>query len=60
MLRLSALAHGRDNNFQLIRLAAATGVVLFHSYALTNYRTEAVVSEVPELNFGALPSRACS
>ena len=55
MLRLSALAHGRDNNFQLIRLAAAAGVVLFHSYALTNHWTdEPLWQRVPELNFGAL------
>ena len=55
MLRLSALAHGRENNFQLIRLAAATSVVLFHSYALTNHWTdEPLWRRIPELNFGAL------
>ena len=55
MLRLAALAHGRDNNFQLIRLLAATAVVLFHSYALTNHWTdEPLWRRVPELNFGAL------
>jgi len=55
MLRLSALAHGRDNNFQLIRLAAATAVVLFHSYALTNHWTdEPLWRRIPELNSGAL------
>ena len=55
MLRLSALAHGRDNNFQLIRLVAATSVVLFHSYALTDHWTdEPLWRRVPELNFGAL------
>jgi len=55
MLRLAALAHGRDNNFQLIRLLAATGVVFFHSYALTNHWTdEPLWRRVPELNFGAL------
>ena len=55
MLRLAALAHGRDNNFQLIRLLAATSVVLFHSYALTNHWTdEPLWRRVPELNFGAL------
>ena len=32
---LSRHAHGRDNNFNLIRFVAATTVILFHSYALT-------------------------
>ena len=55
MLRLAALAHGRDNNFQLIRLLAATAVVLFHSYALTDHWTdEPLWQHMPELNFGAL------
>ena len=55
MLRLSALAHGRNNNLQLIRLAAAASVVLFHSYALTNHWTdEPLWQRVPDLNFGAL------
>ncbi len=55
MPRLSALAHGRDNNFQLIRLLSATAVVLFHSYALTNHWTdEPLWKRIPELNFGAL------
>jgi len=55
MPRLAALAHGRDNNFQLIRLLAATGVVLFHSYALTDHWTdEPLWQRMPELNFGAL------
>lgn len=53
--RLSALAHGRDNNFQLIRLAAAAFVVVFHSFALTDRWTqEPLWRLVPELNFGAL------
>ena len=55
MPRLLELAHGRDNNFQLIRLAAAAFVVLFHSYALTDRWTrEPLWQLVPELNFGAL------
>jgi len=55
MLRLAALAHGRVNNFQLIRLAAASAVVLFHSYALTDHWTEEPLwQRVPEFNFGAL------
>jgi peptidoglycan/LPS O-acetylase OafA/YrhL len=52
---LSALAHGRDNNFQLIRLAAAAAVVFFHSYALTNHWTdEPLWRVIPELNFAVL------
>jgi peptidoglycan/LPS O-acetylase OafA/YrhL len=33
-MNLAAVAAGRDNNFQLIRLAAATAVVVYHSFAL--------------------------
>lgn len=33
---LARFAHGRDNNFNLIRFVAATNVILFHSYALTD------------------------
>ena len=52
---LAALAHGRDNNFQLIRLAAAAAVVFFHSYALTNHWTdEPLWRLIPELNFAVL------
>jgi peptidoglycan/LPS O-acetylase OafA/YrhL len=55
MPRLGALAHGRDNNFQLIRLLAGSFVVLFHSYALTGRWThEPLWRLAPELNFGAL------
>ncbi|MCC7328188.1 MAG: acyltransferase [Burkholderiales bacterium] len=55
MPRLEALAHGRDNNFQLLRLAAASFVVLFHSYALTSRWThEPLWKLAPQLNFGAL------
>jgi peptidoglycan/LPS O-acetylase OafA/YrhL len=55
MPRLSALAQGRDNNFQLIRLLAAASVVLFHSYALTDHWTdEPLWQRMPELNLGAL------
>ena len=54
-LSLAALAHGRDNNFQLIRFLAASFVVLFHSYALTGRWThEPLWRLAPELNFGAL------
>ncbi len=54
-LRLADLAHGRANNFQLIRLAAAAFVVLFHSFALTGHWTgEPLWRIAPEMNFGAL------
>jgi peptidoglycan/LPS O-acetylase OafA/YrhL len=53
--RLGDLAHGRDNNFQLVRLLAAAFVVLFHSYALTGRWTQEPLWRVmPETNFGAL------
>lgn len=56
--RLSDLAHGRDNNFQLIRLLAAAFVVLFHSFALTGRWTQEPLWRIaPELNFGALGVR---
>jgi peptidoglycan/LPS O-acetylase OafA/YrhL len=52
---LGDLAHGRDNNFQLIRVFAAACVVLFHSYALTDRWTQEPLWRLaPELNFGAL------
>ena len=54
-LRLGDLAHGRDNNFQLVRLFAAAFVVVFHSYALTGRWTQEPLWRVmPETNFGAL------
>jgi peptidoglycan/LPS O-acetylase OafA/YrhL len=34
MIKLSAVAHGRDNNFHLLRLLAAAAVLLSHSYPL--------------------------
>ena len=53
--RLSELAHGRDNNFQLIRLCAAAFVVVFHCYALTDRWTQEPLWRLAhELNFGAL------
>ena len=53
--RLGALAHGRANNFALIRLLAAAFVVVFHSYALTNrWVQEPLWQLAPEFNFGAL------
>ncbi len=53
--RLSTLAVGRANNFQIIRLLAATSVVLFHSYALTDrWTAEPLWKLAPELNFGVV------
>ena len=54
-MKLSGLAHGRDNNFQLVRFAAAAFVVLFHSFALTGRWTQEPLWRImPETNFGAL------
>jgi peptidoglycan/LPS O-acetylase OafA/YrhL len=36
MMRLADVVHGRDNNFHLLRLGAATAVLLSHSYPLSN------------------------
>jgi peptidoglycan/LPS O-acetylase OafA/YrhL len=33
-MQLGQLAHGRDNNFNLIRIIAASGVLVTHSFAL--------------------------
>jgi peptidoglycan/LPS O-acetylase OafA/YrhL len=53
--RLGPLAQGRANNIQLLRLLAATCVVLFHSYALTGrWTSEPLWKVAPELNFGVL------
>ena len=58
-IRLADLAPGRDNNFNLIRLLAATAVVLFHSYALTGHWTDEPLWKLaPEINFGALGVKA--
>src|SRR5436190_16650374 len=52
ILRLGAFAHGRANNFQLIRFLAAGAVVLFHCFALTNHWTDEPLWKLaPELNF---------
>lgn len=36
-MRLGDFTHGRDNNIQLLRVAAAAAVMLFHSYAFTGH-----------------------
>ena len=48
--RLSDLAHGRDNNFQLVRLSPRRCVVLFHSFALTGRWTQEPLWQImPEI-----------
>jgi peptidoglycan/LPS O-acetylase OafA/YrhL len=39
--KLGGLAHGRDNNFNLIRILAAFAVLVSHSYALTSGSADA-------------------
>ncbi len=54
-MKLSALTAGRDNNFQLIRFVAATAVILFHCYALTDRWTDEPLWRLaPELNLSVL------
>lgn len=58
-MRLVERTGGRDNNFNLIRFAAATAVVFFHSYALTNrFGDEPLARLAPELNFGVVGVKA--
>lgn len=53
--RLGTLTQGRDNNIQLLRLLAASSVVVFHSYALTGrWTSEPLWKLAPELNFGVV------
>jgi peptidoglycan/LPS O-acetylase OafA/YrhL len=52
---LGALAHGRANNFQLLRFLAASMVVFFHCFALTDHWTEEPLWRMTrDWNFGAL------
>src|ERR1700680_3785824 len=54
-LVLGALAHGRANNFQLLRFAAASVVVFFHCFALTDHWTDEPLWRIThDWNFGAL------
>ncbi|MEP7328799.1 MAG: acyltransferase [Betaproteobacteria bacterium] len=53
--RLGTLTQGRANNVQLLRLLAASFVVVFHSYALTGrWTSEPLWKLAPELNFGVV------
>lgn len=46
---------GHDNNFQLLRFLAASAVILFHCYALTDrWTSEPLWRLAPEMNLGAL------
>jgi len=50
-MRLAALTAERANRFQLIRFVAATAVILFHCYALTDRWTDEPLWRLaPELN----------
>ena len=40
MTRLSTVVHGRDNNFHLVRLLAASAVLLSHSFPLSTGRLD--------------------
>jgi len=54
-VRLADVTQGRANNFQLLRFVAATGVIVFHCYALTNrFGDEPLMRLMPQLNFGLL------
>ncbi len=55
MIRLGDHTAGRDNNTQLLRLLAATGVIAFHSRALSGHWNDApLFSSSGDLNLGAL------
>jgi peptidoglycan/LPS O-acetylase OafA/YrhL len=54
-MKLGELTAGRDNNFQLIRFLAASAVIVFHCYALTDHWTdEPLWRLMPELNLSVL------
>ena len=54
-MKLAALAAGRENNFQLLRFVAATAVIAFHCYALTNRWTDEPLWRIaPEFNLSVL------
>jgi peptidoglycan/LPS O-acetylase OafA/YrhL len=45
-MKLSDVAHGRDNNFNIIRILAALAVLVAHSFALTGRSTEPLQTEL--------------
>ena len=54
-MRLGDLTGDRDNNFQLIRFLAASAVIFFHCYALTDHWTDEPLWRIaPELNLSVL------
>jgi peptidoglycan/LPS O-acetylase OafA/YrhL len=54
-MMLGAVTEGRDNNWQLIRFLAASVVIVFHSYALTNtWGEEPLYRLIPEIAGGTL------
>jgi peptidoglycan/LPS O-acetylase OafA/YrhL len=54
-MRLGDFTHGRDNNIQLLRLAAAAAVLLFHSYAFTGHMNDDPLYRASgATNFGSL------
>ena len=55
MIRLGDRTPGRDNNTQLLRFLAATAVIVFHCYALTdNWTDEPVYRLTRDTNLGSL------
>ena len=55
MIRLGDHTAGRDNNTQLLRLLAATGVIAFHSRALSGHWNDAPLFRLTgDTNLGAL------
>ncbi len=53
--RLAEVTAGRDNNVQALRIAAATAVIVFHCFALTDQWTaEPLYRLFPEVNLGVV------
>ena len=58
--RLGELTAGRDNNLQLLRLAAAAAVLLFHCYALTDHWTDEPLWHLMHSSTRRAPGWRCS